>query len=259
MSDRFGIEGNGGAFSSLCAGMYYGPEATSTKSGNITVAAGETIWVHAQNLLEGECIVVRQVIGNMCVPYYPLPGVELMLDECTTSIALGVEGTYALELDPPEALGRVSVVTNINCGTAGYMSWLASYQENSMPKQIPASQVTIEDQGNCFTAATVEGALAELAQASKDFVVVSDNTLTGDGTTASPLSAVQPSAGDGIAVAPAASGGTTVTFDPAGLTAAQLADLCAAIYPDIHAKLINFNGGTGEMHIDCNGDGNPFT
>ena len=104
MTERAGVAGQGGTFSSLCAGQYFGPDSYNTKSGNIYVAPGEIVWVHATGLLEDDQICILQVIDGQCVPYMPLPCTELYMDCGTTSIALGVSGTYVLEINE-DALG----------------------------------------------------------------------------------------------------------------------------------------------------------
>lgn len=169
MSGRAGISGNGGSFSSLCAGQIYGPDSTCEKSSNILVAEGETIWVHATGLIEGDHITVYQVLNGECVPYMPLPCLELCMDFQGTSIALGVPGTYALEINP-DALGRVTVVTNIDCDSEGYLNWLKCYEEAGMAKKINAQDVTYNNPDCPFMVGVndVDGALDVLAAQVKE-------------------------------------------------------------------------------------------
>lgn len=103
----------------------------------------------------------------------------------------------------------------------------------------------------------------------------SDASLTGDGTAANPLAvdwtaganqvpvtANAPITGDGTAANP-------LGIDFAALTPADCQEIANCIVADptalqtfyaaIHTMMIDYNGGTGVLSIDCNGDGNPFT
>lgn len=193
MSTRSRIGGT--SFSSSCAAKYYGPDATNTKSARILVAEREIVWLHALNLGPEDCIEILQVVGDQCVPYMPVPGICLEMDDCATSMALGVPGTYVMQINE-EALGRVSVTASIDCDGENYLDWLKTFQEKHMSKKpFPyenecapgvtdakgaldflldqtkgiedtddqrASEVPIDDANGNFVGTNVEAALAEL-------------------------------------------------------------------------------------------------
>ena len=175
MTKRAGTFGNGGNFSSLCAGQYYGPESTETKSSNIIVADGEIVWVHATNLAIGDIIRISQVICGECSPYMPLPCVELCMTVDSPSIALGVSGTYVMEINP-EALGQASVFTNINCDQDNYMAWLSCYKEDNKVAGNPFPY-----KNECATGVTdASGALDVLFETTKELEALAevDNDTT---------------------------------------------------------------------------------
>lgn len=245
-------------------------------NGNVQVVSDNTI--SGTGVTGSPLSVVGANLTN--IPYTALTGVPPFLTTVASDNTLNGDGTTANPLTvvganltnvPFTSLTGVPafVFNGANLGGGDANVLIGKTGANLNFRTISGSgTVTVTQAGNVIT---ITGAAAQ---------VVSDNTITGVGTTANPLSVVGanltnvpfssltgvPAYITSVSTASPITGNGTSTpigFDAsafiAGLNATQIQALCDALYPCIHSKLVDFNTGTGVLSIDCDGDGDPLT